>query len=297
MKKSPRRFVLVISIIMFLSMAGCFQWEPGWKMPPKTPSHDNVNTVLKKAARLENNADTREQVKELIGVYAAALNVEPDNRTVLENLARNCFLMAYGYGRDVNEKTHYYVLSIQYAERALYLNQDFKARVDKGAKTWEALDVLTRNDMYALVSWYLSAGSYWKECLNGVERIINIVWARRFKKIITRMMEIDPAYLHGTPYYLWASYYSGAPSFAGGDLKKADNMFKKAIATGPMMLNFRRTRARALYTKTGNREAFVNDMKWVLSQDAHKAPLGYPLNVFIQRDARKGLSDVDRYFK
>lgn len=297
MKKSPERLVLLISIISVSLTVGCLRWEPGWKIPPKAPCQGDVNAVLNVAAQLENKADTREKVEELIDVYREALGIEPDNRTALENIARNCFLMAYGYGRDVDEKKHYYIQSIQYAEQTLYLNKNFKARVDQGAKTWEALEALTRDDMYSLVSWYLSAGSYWKECLCGVERVINLIWAKRFKKVITRMMEIDPAYLHGTPYYLWGSYYSGAPSFAGGDLKKADDMFHKAIAAGPMMLNFRRTRARALYTKTGNRDAFVRDMEWVLAQDAHKAPLGYPLNIFIQRDARKGLAEVDRYFK
>jgi hypothetical protein len=64
-----------------------------------------------------------------------------------------------------------------------------------------------------------------------------------------------------------------------------------------MMLNFRRTRARLLYTKTGDREGFIRDMKWVLTQDPRKAPLGYPLNFFIQQDARQGLADVEKYFK
>lgn len=255
-----------------------------------------TNAILKQAAKLEKNADTGEKVEKLIKLYEAVLVIKPANRTALESLARNCFLMAYGYGRDEDEKAHYYIKSIQYSEQVLYLNRNFKAKVDNGTNPWEALDVLTRDDMYALISWYLSAGSYWKECFNVVERVLNVIWVERFKKVITRMMEIDPTYLHGMPYYIWASFYSNAPSFAGGDLQKADVMFKKAIDVGPMMLNYRRTRASLLYTKTGNREAFVRDMEWVLSQDPHKAPLGYPLNVFIQREAKEGLAAVDRYF-
>jgi tetratricopeptide (TPR) repeat protein len=262
-----------------------------------TEVQGGANVILEKAEKLEKNADTGEKVEELINVYESMINIEPANRTALEALARNCFLMAYGYGRDEDEKAHYYIKSIQYSEQVLHLNSNFKAKVESGATLWEALDVLTRDDMYALISWYLSTGSYWKECFNVVERALNLIWVERFKKVITRMMEIDPTYLHGMPYYIWASFYSSAPSFAGGDLQKADTMFKKAIDIGPMMLNYRRTRADILYTRTGNREAFVRDMKWVLLQDPHKAPLGYPLNVFIQRKAKDSLANVDQYFK
>jgi tetratricopeptide (TPR) repeat protein len=297
MKKHSNQFILFILIIIISFTTGCLKWAPGWKMVRSSEVKGGVNTILEKAEKLENDADTGEKVGELIKVYESVLNIEPANRIVLESLARNCFLMAYGYGRDEDEKAHYYLKSIQYSEQALYLNRDFKAKVDNGVKPWEALDVLTRDDMYALFCWYMSAGNYWKECFNVVERVINVIWVKRFKMVLSRMMEIDPIYLHGMPYYLWASFYSGAPSFAGGDLKKADAMFTKAIEVGPTMLNYRRTRARALYTKTGNREAFVRDMEWVLSQDPHKAPLGYPLNVFIQRDAKNGLTAVNNYFK
>lgn len=296
MERLPEKIALFYTIVVISCTVGCITWNPGWKMSPNMDARVNVNVMLEKTKKLENDADTKEKLQELIVVYESVLHQEPVNRTVLESLARNCFLMAYGYSRHVDEKSRYYVKSIQYAEQALCLNKDFKVKVDHGAKLWESLDVLTRNDMYALMSWYFSAGSYWKECFNVLERVMNVLWVKRFQKIIERMMEIDPTYLHGMPYYLWASFYSGAPSFAGGDLKKADSMFKKAIAFGPTMLNYRRTRALLLYTKTGNREAFVRDMEWILSRNPHKAPLGYPLNVFVQRDAKDRLAAVDRYF-
>ena len=211
MKNYFNHLILFILIIVISFTTGCLKWAPGWKMVRSSEVKGGVNAILEKAEKLENDADTGEKVGELIKVYELVLNIEPANRTVLESLARNCFLMAYGYGRDADEKAHYYLKSIQYSEQALYLNRDFKAKVDNGAKTWEALDVLTRDDMYALISWYLSAGSYWKECFNPVERVLNVIWVKRLKKVIARMMEIDPAYLHGMPYYLWASFYSEAP--------------------------------------------------------------------------------------
>lgn len=297
MEKLPKKLILLTTIVIIAYITGCITWNPGWKISPNMDAKVNVNVILEKTKKLENDADTKEKLRELIAVYESALQREPVNRTILESLARNCFLMAYGYSRNVDEKSRYYVKSIQYAEQALCLNKDFEVRVDSGAKLWESLDVLTRNDMYALMSWYFSAGSYWKECFNALERLMNVIWVQRFQKVIGRMMAIDPTYLHGMPYYLWASFYSGAPSFAGGDLKKAEAMFKKAIELGPTMLNYRRTRALLLYTKTGDREAFVRDMEWILSRDPHKAPLGYPLNVFVQRDAKDGLAAVDQYFK
>ena len=138
----------------------------------------------------------------------------------------------------------------------MYLNSEFAALVDNGEKVWKACRVLSRDDLNAIFWYYLGTGMLWKECLSGVEKIFNLHWGARFKKILMTMMEIDPTWGGGTPYYAWAVYYATAPRIAGFDLKKSEDYFTKAIQLGPEMLNFRRTRAFVLHTKNRNREAF-----------------------------------------
>jgi hypothetical protein len=55
-------------------------------------------------------------------------------------------------------------------------------------------------------------------------------------------------------------------------------------------------RARYYHIKTGNREAFEEDMRWVLEQDPHTGGSIYPWNVYFQNDAREKLDNIDHYF-
>jgi hypothetical protein len=112
------------------------------------------------------------------------------------------------------------------------------------------------------------------------------------------MMDIDPSWAGGSPYYAAANYYALAPSLFGGDLNKADAYYKRAIEMGPSMLNFRRTRALFLHTKNNDKKAFIKDLKWVLSQNPHRVRfyLNYPYNIFLQRDAKYLLNHIDEYF-
>jgi tetratricopeptide (TPR) repeat protein len=256
----------------------------------------DVQQILDKAAKFTDEADSREKVVELAEMYEHALKIDPDNRTALAALGSCNFLLGYGYADNTDDKEIYYLRAIRACERLLYLNPDFKARADQGEKIWDAVDVFTVGDMEALWWYYVAVGNYWTECHSMPVKLINLAWPSRAKTILTRMLEIDPGWQHGSPYYMWGIYYAKVPSIAGGDIAKSQEMFNKAIDTGPTMLNFRRSRARFLYVQTGNRESFIRDMEWVLQQDPHKAPLGYHWNVFIQRDARKGLKDIDNLF-
>ena len=290
------RISLICSIFLMISLVSCISWNEGWMSENKKVLDGDVQEILDKATKFMDEADTQEKVIELAEMYEQALKIDPDNRTALAALGSCNLLLGYGYADNTDDKEIYYLRAIRACERLLYLNPEFKARVDQGEKIWDAVDVLTVNDMEALWWWYLAVANYWTECHSMPVKLINLAWASRVKTILTRMLEIDPEWQNGSPYYLWANYYAKAPSIAGGDIAKAEEMFKKAIDSGPTMLNFRRTRARNLYIQTGNRESFIRDMEWVLQQDPHKAPLGYHFNVFIQRDARKGLEDIDKLF-
>lgn len=120
-EKHLKKLIALIKKVFISFTTGSLKWKPGWKMVRNMDAKGDVNAILKKANKLEHNADTKKKVGELIKVYESALNTEPFNRTVLTDLARNWFLMAYGYGMDAEEKSRYYVKSIQYSERQKWL--------------------------------------------------------------------------------------------------------------------------------------------------------------------------------
>ena len=110
------------------------------------------------------------------------------------------------------------------------------------------------------------------------------------------MFDLNPEWQYGTPYYAMAVYYSQAPGFAGGSLQKAEEFFDQAIQRGPTMLNFRRSRALFLHTKTKDKARFEEDLLWVLNQQPNNEGLSYAWNVFLQKDAQRALDNIDRFF-
>ena len=288
--------VTLISSSIFIN--GAMSWKPGWLQFENPSKKGDVSKLLEKANQLVQSADTKDKVLELIKAYENALKISPQNREALFGAGLYSFLIGFGYADKKEEKRTYYLKAITYLEQKMYLNQEVANSVDRGEKVWEACCVLSRDELDALFFYYLGVASLWRECLSGVAKIFNLHWGARFKKMLKAMMEIDPAWGGGTPYYAWANYYADAPRLAGGDRKKAEEYYKKAIELGPEMLNFRRTRAFLLHTQNKNRDAFKKDLNWVLSQDPKKVQhyFTYPWSIFVQRNSQDMLDHIDDYF-
>jgi tetratricopeptide (TPR) repeat protein len=296
MKRSIAFDSILINCSIFTP--GSMSWKSGWLQFEEPSMQGDVSELLQKANHLIQSADTKEELLKLIDTYEKALKIEPKNRESLAGAALYSFLMAVAYSDTKDEKRSYSLKTIKHNEQLMYLNYKFANLVDKGESLWEASRVLSKNEIDALFFYYFGIGTLWRECLSVPEKIINLNWTSRMKKILKAMMEIDPTWEGGSLYYAWANYYAAAPRIAGGDVKKAEEYYKKAIELGPEMLNFRRTRALLLHTKNKDRAAFEKDLNWVLSQDPNKVRryFTYPFSVFVQRDARYMLDHIDNYF-
>ncbi len=288
--------IIIFFVITAVSFSGCVSREAGWKQIEGPSIKGNVSALLKKAESQISKANVKEKVIEIINTYEAVLKIEPLNREALEGAAMHSFLAAYGYSDNREEKEKYYLNELKYTEQIMYTNPDFKNLVDKGESIYDAFRVLTINEMGAMFWWYLAFANIWMECFNGSEKVFTIRWPFKGRKVLERMMEVDPEWWNGTTYYVWAGQYAVLPGILGGDVEKAEESYMKAFKLGPKMFNFRRTKARLLHIKTGNREDFVKDLNWVLSQDPHKGGPSYPFNVFLQRDAKEMLENIDEYF-
>jgi len=281
-----------------LFISGAMNWKPGWLQFEEPSAKGNISQLLEKANQMVQSADTKEKILELVNAYEQVLKIDPKNQEALYGAGLYNALIGFGYCDQKEEKAIYFSSAIRRFEQRMYLHSRFADLVDNHEKVWEACRVLSNNELNSLFFYYLALGSLFKESLNAFGKICNLHWGSRFKKILKNMMEIDPTWGGGTPYYAWAVYYATAPRIAGFDLKKSEDYFAKAIEIGPEMLNFRRTRAFLLHTKNKNREAFKKDIEWVLVQSPHKVRhyLTYPWHIFIQRDVQQMLDHIDDYF-
>jgi len=290
----------VLSYVIILSLfflSNCVQREEGWKQFKQPTKTGDVTVLLEKAQSQINEADTQEKVLEFIKTYESVLEIDPYNYEALWRLARWLPFLANAYLDSTEDKKKFYMEARKYSEQAMYTNPEFKNLVDRGAKVWEACTVLSNREMAPMFYWYLAGGSYYMQCLSWPSRLINFRQPLRGKKILARMMEINPTWAGGHPYYAWAVRYSLLPKLMGGDLQKAEEFFDKAIEAGPNWMYIRHSRAKFLHRKKKDREAFKKDLEWLLAQDPHKADSPYPANVWFQAEAREMLAKIDDYFE
>jgi tetratricopeptide (TPR) repeat protein len=297
MKPLKIHVLFLITVLLSFTL-GCLAWEPGWKMAQAPAVKGDVNALNDKAKNIESVADTKEKVQQMIAAYEDALKIDPQNFTALQQLGIYYFYMGFANGEDKADKKSNYIKALQYCERAMYTNAEFKALVDKGENVWKACRVLKNREMMPMFFWYLSLGNCNMECYSPLGRLLNFYWTGRNKKVLERMTEIDPSWKSGRVYLSWAAYYTVAPGWMGGDMKKAEEYFNKALALGPHMSNFYYTRAAYYQTKLKNRKGFVEDLHHIMAIDPrHADTLPYPWAIWYHVKAIQLLKDTDKYFK
>ena len=258
----------------------------------------DVTELLAEANEQIMSADNKEKLQGLLGTYERILERDPSNYEALWSLGRYNVVMVLAYTESRNEKKKHNLAAIKYCEQAMNTNPEFKALSAGGGskRVGDACRVLSKREIAPLYYWYAGMGSYWKECLPLPKRIRNLHLARGIVKVMKRMLEIDPTWAGGHPYYAWGFYYTNIPRIMGGSLTKAEEFIDKAVEAGPKWLYARWGRAKYLYSRKKDKEAFREDMEWVIAQDARKMDSPYPANVHFQRDATAMLSHIDDYF-
>jgi len=295
------RILLFVSPFFLLTLiflgTGCMSWEEGWKLAAEKPSGRNTAALLARADRMARSADTEKKVLDLISAYGDVVSADPDNVSALSSLSSYYFLMGFGYSDTRSEKKDFYVRSIQAAERAMYTNPEFRKMIESGEETCVASAKLTDREMNALMHYYLAVGCMWDECLSLPGKIINMGESAKFETILNNMVAINQDWGNGSVYMLLGTFYSVLPGILGGDLDRAAENFDRAVNAGPRMLSFRETRAKVLYTKLKDRDAFVRDLESVVAQDpADTESLEYAWAVWHRNNAKKMLANVDSYF-
>jgi len=281
---------------LFLFTFGCMSWEKGWDQIEKPQKKGEVDELMAKSKEQIGRADNKEKVMELIDTYETILEIDPVHYEALWSLGRYYNLMGYAYSNDEKEKEVSYMNAIKFCEQAMYTNPEFKSLVDKGEIVWNACSVLSKNEMAAMWYWYTGVGTYWKECLGILGKLLNLHWAKRLDKVTTIMLKTDPAWGGGLPYFGRAMYYIILPGFLGGDMKKAEVLLDKAFEAGPNWLYTRWGRAKYFHTKNKDKGAFKKDLEWLIAQDPFKADSPYPWNVYYQMDAKDMLAHIEDKF-
>lgn len=291
------KVVSIARIMIILTMiSSCMMWRPNWQVVPDSKTGSDIIADLKTAEQISRNADSKSSLFAAIKAYEDVLGQDPTNYRALTTAGNLFLLMGDAYCIKISEKKSHFHRAIIYAEQAMYTNPKFKTLIDQGETTWEACRVLTEREMDAMAFWVTAVFYYYKECLGVFGQIINFRWIKHAKQVLKKMEEIDPTWGGGMIYFSWGIYYLSIPEAVGGDRQKSADYLQMAIDTNPNLLLNRWGRGRYYHIKMKNREAFIEDMEWVLQQDASRIG-GHPAwNAYFQRDAREKLKKIDQYF-
>jgi len=282
---------------LLAATVGCMHWAPGVSVSGYGPPGGDAASLLDAARRLESTVETREGLLEMVRAYEAAAAADPTSRKAIVGIANAQILLATGYTSSRWEKAEHYQKAMQAAEKALLLNDDFRRQVEAGTPVWEAVSRLGKDDADGMGYWSFGACYYYREGIPGFARAWNFKWIERARIFMRRIEEVDPTWNDGGNLFNIAIVYIALPQSQGGDLKKAEEYFEKAIQAGLDPILVRWGRAKYLATRNKDREAFRADLEWVLAQDlrqGRKRP--YSWNVYFQREAKALLDSIDQVF-
>jgi tetratricopeptide (TPR) repeat protein len=287
---------LHINIIVILTITGCFRWKSDFSTPFPSLPQTQAQILLEEANILADQAGDREKLIAAIEAYKKVLEADPNNYHALCYLSTYHLLLGDGYTSKKSHKVKSFKAALGYSERAMYTNPAFKELINEGASVWEAVDSLTIREMDAMLFWTTAVFYYYKEGLGVLGQIINYPWVNRARKVLERMTELDPDWGDGEVHFTWGVYYLSIPEVAGGDRDLSAEYFQKAIEANPRWLLNRWGRAKYFHVKMRNPQQFKEDLKWVLTQDIHKAAGPYAWNAYFTKDARTMLDNFEDYF-
>jgi hypothetical protein len=130
--------------------------------------------------------------------------------------------------------------------------------------------------------------------LDSVEAVAELP---RVESMMQRVLELDEGFYYGGPHLFMGIWFASRPKIAGGDLKKAQRHFSRAIELGQGKFLM----AYVYYANTYARQALDKDLFTSTLQTVLKSPADHPpeltlLNTVAKKKAQELLSRVEEYF-
>lgn len=283
-----------LSLLSLIILYGCpAKRKAGWEIEIEKGA-GNIQVMLEKADALWEQRGEQDKLESAIKAYEDVLSVDPDNLEVLTKLSRACYLLADGYleGVDPDRQLEFYNKGAQYGERAMALNPEFKKLVEGGAKIEDAIQVLDAKYIGAIY-WSASNLGKWAR-KKGF--LTTLKYKDKIRKMVQKVLEMDEKYFYGAPHRYFGAYYAVAPSFAGGDLKKSEEHFKKALEIEPNYIGTWVLKADTLDVKLQDKELYRKDLEKALSIPAETLPDILPEQNAEKRKAKLFLEDIESKF-
>lgn len=287
---SMNRFLLFPLVSLFA--AGCISSQQ--IVAEKAPTL--FRDVALSASRQSDVVLVRQGIPSYLMLIDGMLQSYPENRDLLLAGAQAYASYASVLEEDEQDRASYLTeRAKQYALKALELTPPFKGALGQPLEVFqERLGRTEKKDVPTLF-WVGNIWGGWIAASSeGAAAMADLPWV---EALMERALQLDPGFYYGGSHLFKAILLSARPEQFGGDLKKAEEHFKKAMDYGQgKFLTTEVYYAEYFARQTLNRDLFVSTLKKVLEKSPHIEPDLTLSNTLAQRKAKKLLARVDEIF-
>ena len=270
-------------------------------LPNKKLTVGATATLLEEVARASYRQSDLRILREGMPAYLMLIDgmvqTVPDNEQLLIAAAQSysSFASLFVEGQDKEYANLLYERGKQYALRSLEM-RGFKEPLQRPFDDFkEGLKRLGKKDV-PYIFWAATCWVNWIRLnLDSIEAISELP---RVESLMKRALELDEGFYYGGPHLFMGIWFASRPKIVGGDLKKAQEHFLKALDLGQGKFLMAYVYYANYYArKMTDKDLFTSTLQKVLETPAETSPDLVLLNTVAKKQAKELLSHVGEYFE
>jgi len=270
-------------------------------LPNKKLTVGTTAALLEEVARASSKQSDlgilREGMPAYLMLIDGMIQAWPDNDRLLIAGAQSysSFASLFVEDQDKEYANLLYERGRQYALRSLE-RRGFKDPLQRPFDDFKrGLKRLGKKDV-PILFWTATCWANWIRLnLDSMEALSELP---RVEEMMRRVLELDEGFHYGSAHLFMGIWYASRPKIAGGDLKKAQGHFLKALDLGQRKFLMAYVYYATYYAqKIMDKELFTSTLQKVLETPAETSPDLILLNTIAKRQAKELLSHVGEYFE
>jgi hypothetical protein len=258
-------------------------------------------TLLEEVARASSKQSDLRILREGMPAYLMLIDgmvqAWPDNEQLLiaASQSYSSFASLFVEDQDKEYANLLYGRGKQYALKSLEM-RGFKEPLQRPFDEFkEGLNRLGKKDV-PYIFWTATCWANWIRLnLDSMEALSELP---RVETMMQRVLDIDEGFYYGGPHLFMGIWFASRPKMAGGDLKKAQGHFLKALDLGQgKFLMAYVYYANHYARKMMDKDLFNSTLQKVLETPADISPDLTLLNTVAKKKAQELLNRVEEYFE
>jgi hypothetical protein len=293
MKSSLNGIWIFLFLFLLSLISACL---PGKKMTVGVTA-----TLLEEVARSSNRQTDLQIIREGMPAYLMLMDgmigAWPDNERLLIAAAQgySSFSSAFVEEQDKEYAKLLIGKARQYALRSLEL-RGFQDPLERPFEDFrKGLGAIGKKD----VPYIFWAATCWASWINlNLDSMDALAELPRVELMMQRVLELDEGFYYGGPHLFMGIWFASRPKIAGGDLKKSQEHFLKAIDLGQGRFLMAYVYYANYYARRAlDKDLFVSTLQKVLETPANILPDLTLLNTVAKKRAKELVNHVEEYFE